>query len=163
MWVVEHPERPDCCWLGWIEFTGIALVLPYFSSSIHENCPDAHTFSVIFTENRAVVLLTLWVESGQKIPSMGSPDVWLCPKALMLKELQPTHWDWLPLPCLGFLCCDMLLLRTKPRHFKEAWCGNVQVTIHFSNSAASTTSDYTPVTHGKHLGMTASNVLTFSG
>lgn len=36
-----------------------------------------------------------------------------------LKELPPTCWDWLPLPWLGLLCCHMLLLSARTRHFQE--------------------------------------------
>lgn len=115
--------------------------------------PDAGTFSVIFTENRAVVLLTLWVESGQRVPS--SPDVWLCPKALnaggavtnALGLAAPAmFWDYFA------VTCSCLAQSTSKK--RCVGMGRSQ-SISLILSAASAISDYTPVTHGKHLGMTA--------
>lgn len=47
------------------------------------------------------------------------------------------------------------VIQHKTKALQEASYGAVQVTIHFSNTAASPISDYVPVTHGKCLGVTA--------
>ena len=92
--------------------------------------PDAHTWASVLFSLRTE--LSCCFGCGWK---MNRESLWrealICDcvwKHWTLKELPPMHWDWLPLPWLGLLCGNMLLLSARARHFQEdkiALCGDV--------------------------------------